>query len=65
MRSPIDQPVTPSTWPAIHQPSRTLRLGTPWIAAFIPLVPETSRGGGGGLSHPPTPAQTSFANAMS
>ena len=38
------QPVTPSTQPSTHQPSRTLRLGTPFSAAFMPLVPEASCG---------------------
>ena len=28
--------------PSIHQPSRIDKLGTPFIAAFIPLVPEAS-----------------------
>jgi len=27
-----------------HQPSRMLRLGTPFSAAFMPLVPEASKG---------------------
>jgi len=41
--------------PSIHQPSSTLRLGTPFNAAFIPLVPLASIGGSGVLSHRSTP----------
>ena len=37
------------------QPSSTLRLGTPLNAAFIPLVPDASRGLSGVLSHMSTP----------
>src|SRR5918999_4091311 len=59
--SPIDQPVTPSTCPSIHQPSRTLKLGIPFKAAFMPLVPEASWGLWGVFSHRSTPEQISFA----
>ena len=40
--SPITQPVPLSGQLAIHQPSRTLKLGTPFRAAFIPVVLEAS-----------------------
>jgi starch phosphorylase len=40
--SSMAQPVTPSMQPSIHQPSRIDRLGTPFSAAFMPLVPEAS-----------------------
>jgi hypothetical protein len=36
------QPVNPSMQPSIHHPSRIDRLGTPFSAAFMPLVPEAS-----------------------
>ena len=52
----MDQPVSPSICPSIHQPSSTLRFGTPFRAAFIPLVPEASMGGSGVLSQRSTPA---------
>ena len=41
---PIAQPVTLSGQLGIHQPSRTLKLGTPFRAAFIPVVLEASCG---------------------
>src|SRR3990170_1104430 len=41
---PIAQPVTPSIQPSIHQPSNTLKFMTPLWAAFIPLVPDASKG---------------------
>ncbi len=63
--SPIDQPVTPSICPSTHQPSSTLKLGTPFIAAFMPLVPEASIGGSGVFSHTSTPAQRRRASVMS
>src|SRR5512136_2532308 len=63
--SPMDQPVTPSTLPSIHQPSRTLRLGTPFSAAFMPLVPDASNGFCGVFSHRSTPEQTYLAKFMS
>ncbi len=37
--------------PSIHQPSRMLSEGTPFSAAFMPLVPEASIGGWGVLTH--------------
>src|SRR3990167_261631 len=46
---PIDQPVLPSICPSIHHPSRTLKLITPLWDAFIPLVPDASRGRDGGF----------------
>src|SRR5712671_4424309 len=46
----MDQPVIPSMCPSTHQPSRTLKLGTPLRAAFMPLVPEASSGYCGVLS---------------
>ena len=57
---PIAQPVTPSMQPSIHQPSSTLKLTTPLWAAFMPLVPEASKGGKGVLSQTSTP-EVSFA----
>jgi hypothetical protein len=57
--------VTPSTCPSIHHPSRTLRLGTPFRAAFIPLVPEASSGGSGVFSQTSAPAVSAIAFAMS
>ena len=51
----MDQPVIPSMCPSIHQPSSTLKLGTPFKAAFIPLVPEASMDGSGVLSYISTP----------
>ena len=42
--------------PSIHQPSRMLKLGTPLIAAFIPLVPDASCGGCGVFNQTSTPA---------
>src|SRR5512145_857617 len=51
----ISQPVTPSMHPSIHQPSSTERLGTPFRAAFMPLVPEASSGRNGVLSHTSEP----------
>ena len=62
---PMDHPVTPSMYPSIHRPSRTLRLGTPLSEALIPLVPEASSGGSGVLSQTSAPAVRSFANSMS
>src|SRR5258706_8122535 len=53
--SPMDHPVIPSMCPSTHQPSRMLRLGTPFSAAFIPLVPEASSGYCGVFSHKSTP----------
>ena len=51
------QPVIPSTCPSIHHPSNMLRLGTPLSAAFIPLVPDASRGRSGVFSQTFTPEQ--------
>jgi hypothetical protein len=42
-----------------------LRLGTPFRAAFIPLVPEASNGGCGVFSHTSTPAVINRANCQS
>ena len=39
-----------------HQPSSTLRFSTPFIAAFMPLVPDASSGGSGVLSQTSAPA---------
>ena len=52
-------PVTPSMQPSIHQPSRIDRLGTPFSAAFMPLVPEASYGRRGVFTHTSTPAVSS------
>ena len=53
--SPIAQPVTPCSQPSGHQPSRTDRLSTPFIAAFMPEVPHASIGRRGVLSHTSQP----------
>src|SRR6516162_5636047 len=58
-------PVTPSMQPSTHQPSSTLRLGTPLSAAFIPLVPDVSRGGCGVFSQISAPDTSLRARAMS
>ena len=42
--SPITQPVPLSGQLGIHQPSRTLKLGTPFRVAFIPVVLDASCG---------------------
>ena len=55
----------PSTQPSIHQPSRILKLGTPFSAAFMPLVPEASKGRCGVFSHRSTPLVMSCAQRMS
>src|SRR5215469_11428337 len=62
---PMAHPVTPSMQPSTHQPSSTLRLGTPLSAAFIPLVPDASRGGCGVFSHTSAPDTSLRASAMS
>jgi hypothetical protein len=41
--------------PSIHQPSRMLRLGTPLMAAFMPLVLDASIGGSGAFNHTAAP----------
>ena len=41
--------------PSSHQPSRTLKFGTPFWAAFIPDVPDASSGRRGLLSQTSTP----------
>ena len=40
--SPIAQPFTPWLQASGHQPSSTLRFRTPFMAAFIPEVPQAS-----------------------
>src|SRR5258706_12152253 len=68
----MHQPVTPSMCPSTHQPSRMLRLGTPFSAAFIPLVPEASSGNCGVVppisppdaSSSPTPRVKSWRNTL-
>src|SRR6185436_13156548 len=52
---PMDHPVTPSMCPSAHQPSTTLKLGTPLSAAFMPLVPEASWGRMGLFNQRSTP----------
>src|SRR3569833_4412207 len=54
--SSIAHPVAPSMQPSIHHPSRIDRLGTPFRAAFIPLVPDASYGRRGVFTHTSTPA---------
>ena len=61
---PIDQPVKPSICPSIHQPSSTLKFITPLCAAFMPLVPDASRGLMGVLSHTSTPETIFMARSM-
>lgn len=58
-------PMTPSISPSIHHLSTTLKLGTPFSTAFIPLVPDASNGGWGVLSQRSTPAVISFATVRS
>jgi hypothetical protein len=62
---PIPHPVTPSIQPSDHQPSSTLRFGTPLKAAFMPLVPDASHGGSGVFSQTSTPETIAAASAMS
>jgi Phosphofructokinase len=62
--APIAQPVTPSTWPSSHHPSRILKLGTPLRAAFMPLVPEASKGRWGVFNHRSAPAQRQRAKSI-
>lgn len=50
---------------SIQQPSSTLRLGTPLWAAFMPEVPEASKGGSGVLSQTSTPATSALASSRS
>ena len=55
-----------SSWGASsHQPSRTERFRAPFIAAFMPDVPDASRGRSGVLSHTSQPATRVRASAMS
>src|SRR5918993_742229 len=53
--SPIFQPVTPCSQPSGHQPSRMLTFSTPFMAAFMPDVPDASSGRRGLLSHTSAP----------
>src|SRR5262249_16619275 len=62
---PMAHPVTPSMQPSTHQPSSTLRLGTPLSAAFIPLVPDAWRGGCGVFNHRSATDTSLRASAMS
>ena len=59
------QPVIPGTCPSIHHPSRMLQFNTPLSAAFIPLVPQASKGRRGLLSHTSQPCNIVRATAMS
>ena len=59
--SPMAQPVTPCSQPSGHQPSRTERFSTPFIAAFMPEVPLASSGRRGVLSHTSQPRVRSRA----
>lgn len=43
----------------------TLKLGTPFSAAFIPLVPDASSGGWGVFSHTSTPEVIVLPSSMS
>ena len=55
-----------SSWGASsHQPSRTDRLSAPFIAAFIPEVPDASRGRSGVFNQTSHPATSRRASAMS
>ena len=53
-RPPMAQPFSPCQ-PSSHQPSSTEQLTTPFMAAFMPLVPEASSGRRGLLSQTSTP----------
>ena len=61
----MDQPFTPSMAASTHQPSSTLRLSTPFSAAFMPLVPEASSGGSGVFSQTSVPETRVLASSMS
>ena len=54
-RLPIAQPVS-WAYPSHHQPSSTERFSAPFAAAFIPEVPDASRGRRGVLSQTSHPA---------
>ena len=53
-RPPMAQPLSP-VQPSSHQPSSTEQLTTPFMAAFMPLVPDASSGRRGLLSQTSTP----------
>jgi hypothetical protein len=53
--SAIDHPAVSALKPSAHQPSPMLRCGTPFSAAFMPLVPLASRGLRGLLSQTSQP----------
>jgi hypothetical protein len=48
-----------------HHPSRTEAFSTPFIAAFIPEVPDASKGRSGVLSQTSTPLTSSRARSRS
>jgi hypothetical protein len=62
-RDPIAHPVTLRHVPN-HQPSSTLKFGTPLWVAFMPLVPEASKGRRGVLSHRSHPDTIGSAMSM-
>ena len=59
------QPFTPCSHPSGHQPSRTLKFRQPFMAAFIPDVPDASIGRRGVLSHTSQPRVRRRPSAMS
>jgi hypothetical protein len=59
------QPVTPCSHPSGHQPSSTDRLSDPFMAAFMPDVPEASSGRRGLFSHTSQPRVRSRPSPMS
>jgi hypothetical protein len=62
--APIVQPVTFSIIPSSHHPSGVESDGTPLSAAFIPLVPDASKGGSGRLTHTSVPAVSRAQSSM-
>ena len=61
-----DRPAGHTFEVALNPPAiQHTQAGTPFIAAFIPLVPDASIGGNGVLSHTSTPAQSILATSMS
>ena len=59
------QPFTPCSHASGHQPSRIEQFSTPFIAAFMPDVPQASSGRIGLFSQTSAPRVSARPSAMS